>query len=599
MTRLRRPAAVFLALPLVLAACQSAQPQFADGPQYMREAIEEFSRQHPDWTVAEDPKSHRPRLSGPGFPIKGVQAWTDADDPRSKEAEVTGYLRGQTLLLGARGLEPQLVSAGRAGNAWFYYYSWQTPQGVPLVARADVAIHRNGNVMMLSSAVPPDYEQVLAADLPKVPADHLEHARVVVQQLGEVQATKASPVDARLEVHWDQHAAKPSPARTAVRVRLDRPAKDGTHSYVIDAIDGTILSREGQPRHIVPMPTVDVAVAGDVEGVPQAERKTPPILPAPAPGGLTIQLSAMVRTGHAANGAVEAVPMPGIEILGFGKTDQQGQLIANVAPGAILETWLSGDWCNAFSPSPPLPWQRLITAGDAGTIVQWQIEGTDADKVVQQATISYWLQIGITALNRVMSPSTLPASVVPLFSRIDYSIGGGVPCGYYSDQVRELRFSGEVLPYRSFAFASVILHELGHAVDGNCDHVFGDYGVSEAYADIVAMFVLDDPKIGDQFQEGSDAALRSGANVVLKGSSSSSDYGHAGECLDSFAWQSYVALQRSDFVKSLFLGQAWGNPPTVDEYVRRVLLAASDPKDPRGPNFTHDQLRAIAAPLGL
>jgi hypothetical protein len=582
--------AAVLAALLTFASCKTAEP-FSQAPQYMQEAVREFKQRYPDWTVAEDPRSHRPKLTGRDLPIDGVDRWTDADNPRSKEREVTTFVRGRTKLLGAEGLEPTMVSAGRAGNAWFFYFTWKTPDGVPVSGRADVAIHRNGKVMMLSSSLPPDYEAAAARVSSLTTPDKLDAAEQQVLRLAEVKATQSKPSGrSELLIHWDQLAHEPAAPRPAVRVRLDRPARDGTRTYVVDAIDGSILKREGAGHRIAPAPDAEAWLARPRE---PAGEPIPPLPGRLAPRKLTVELKAMVRTGHAANGDVTEVAMPGIEVDGHGKTDAQGRFTIEVAPGTRLTTSLNGDYCQAFDPSQSWPWD--VPDQPAGTVVPWLVTADNPDGVVYHATVSHWIQAGLETLNHNLQPP-LPDTVVPKLARIDFASGvSGIPCGWYNGTDRELRFSGEVGLYRSFAFASVVLHELGHAVDYACDMAYGDQGVTEGYADIVTMFVLDDPKIGDQYQKDLDASLRSGMNVVMHGHSSSEAYGHLGECLVSFAWQSWQHFNGDDFVKSLFLGMAQGNPPTVEEFVARVILAAA------AENGTTDQdaLRAIAAGLGL
>lgn len=97
-------------------------------PDYVRVATDEFRKQHPDWLVDWNETTNLRLLTGKGIPIEGA-AWDDSISPRQRDGVARQLLMDRLDLLGARGLEPRLVSAAPAGNVIFFRYDWFTDGG--------------------------------------------------------------------------------------------------------------------------------------------------------------------------------------------------------------------------------------------------------------------------------------------------------------------------------------------------------------------------------------------------------------------------------------------------------------------------------------
>jgi hypothetical protein len=407
-----------------------------------------------------------------------------------------------------------------------------------------VAVHRKGTVTMVSGSLPPGYESVATT-----PALADAEAAAKVTQLQAVKDSRSKVQGPTpLVIWWDQYVDQAPPARLAYVVHLDRPAKDGTGTYVVDAQSGGILKRQPAVRRTgAPVPAVAHERAAATG--PRAA-----VTGTGVPRQLTLEVKARARTGHAANGAVTEVPLPGVKIDGYGVTDVDGRITVNVTEGTVLTTDLTGDYCQAFAPS--CLWCYTVGAHAPGAVVTFPVmDPVNSFAVVDHATVIYWVKRGYESLVKWLPELTL-ADVAPLSAYL----ANPVPCYAGCDEDRQIMyFSGDGDCCRSFVFASIILHELGHAVE----HVFvkelgkyGDYGdhdVREAVADMVSMFVLDEPEIGDRFSYEHEGCMRTGDNDIQQGYSSSVAYGHPGECLIGFAWHAYEEFAKTGdttFVKN-------------------------------------------------
>jgi hypothetical protein len=519
-----------------------------------KQALQQFTDAYPDWRAE---VHYGVRLSGPGIAMTGTTAWNDRQLPERVAEGAAGLLRAQRILLGADGLEPHYVCGSRAGDVMFLRFEWLAGNGVRVSSRADLAVRRDGKVVLLSSRAPRldrfDWKPALTPGEARV--------RVARYLQQDAQVAFFTHRAEELFVAWEvDHPDRAAP-RLVYEVFLDPQRVPGR--FFVDANSGAV--------------TVVRGIHGAMSAVPPARLSLAPAQSAPrAPTrvGLVptiLQVSAPARQGLRGDDMPTPTPMVGVQVYTNGQltgvTGGDGRLPVNVAAGDQLSTLLCGVPVPGQGPSTP--WLQTVP-GPVPPVLPWALPPDAVDR----ATLNYWNARAGRRVRELLG--ALPQADVIEHLWVQFDAGYDCYCGY-ADAARWLLFA----PYDasgscpSFAFSTLILHEIGHGFD-EASAGFHDQPLDEACADIFAMVVSDQSKIGE-FHAGD--VMRDCDNGLHVGHSSLSAGAHYGEPLNGFAWRVYDGLRTlrsADAAGAVLLGVIAGDPDTQVEFVQRVLATVQN-----------------------
>ena len=459
---------------------------------------------HVDWNAA----TGTPRaLYGRGLPLADWRENSLAEARRHASALLAE--RADMLGLGASDFREAI--GARMGRTWSFVFD-QYFRGLPCIGgRADVRVSMAGRIAMFGSTA-----WRLAADFDVTPTQTPEAARLIALQA--LLETPGLPTDAkrsveppRLVIWGDVHAATRQTPVLAYEVPVDGIGAGGKGPkgrYYIDARTGAALhfvsDKHECGAHCDHASALAVrSTAGDPPTRDPIAAGAPPV-----PTGITV-LGA-VRTSTDVTAAAVLVPMPGLEIQvpGHGTyvTDANGQFTVDLVSSPIINIApLNGVHHRAISgPNmPPALWQ--LVAGVSGT-VQVPSSGGSED-MLAHLNAAWWIH----ATNEFARSVLGNTPQLAVLDDLAVSVNVALTCNaYYSGN--ELTFYAAGGGCGNMAQSTIIAHEWGHGLDERYGGISQVNGLGEGWADIVAMYLTDDPSMGKNFF-GAGTQVRIGTNT--------------------------------------------------------------------------------------
>lgn len=435
-------------------------------------------------------------------------------------------------LLGLGCSEFREVIGDRMGSTWVLVYD-QYFHGLPVIGgRADVRINMAGRVPMFGSRA-----FGIDASFEVLPSISGETALAIsVQTRGALQAIEPQMqigpqmqnAPPRLVIWGDVDAPTPSQPVLAWEVPVDDVGSDGRTSigrHYIDAKTGRAL-HYGNDKHSFVDATATTAAS---------EAPDPPALPV----WTTISFVGWTRTQQAANIIPSLVPLVGLEVnvpgIGIRTTDSNGQILVNLSTVIVLVTGGMDGRHHAPIAGTSAPSSVTVVApGVPATVTLLAANASQAQ--LAHTTVAYWVERANEYCRPTLGYGNAQLNAMDSIQPTVNTFGS--PCdSYYANNAITFGFATSAC--NATAFSTFIAHEWGHGLDdqyGGISNNPGD-GLGEAWGDILAMYLVDDPRIGLGFQFPG-IPVRIGLNTRQYTSLTPTTPPHlAGEVFMGFAWK--------------------------------------------------------------
>ena len=525
---------------------------------------------HGDWNLA----TGTPRaVYGEGLSIADWRENT-LDEARRHAHRV---LKEESELLGLGTSDFRESIGARMGRTWSFTFD-QYFRGLPVVGgRADVRVSMAGRIAMLGSVA---FD--IPADFATTPALTAEAATLLAwQNLGEAPTTnqQSEQVKApRLVVWGDTLAAQRTTKHLAYEVSIANVAADGSgklgRSYV-DAQTGVVLQHVNDKHACGPACTH--AAHGTGVGAEVAKDAAP--APTPVPVNTLLTFNGYTRAGLDANGPAVLLPMAGLQVtfpgLGTFTTNAVGAITVNLTtPVNVTISGLNGVHHQLIggSSAPSLVFAAFPGLNQTYTL----LTPTATTAQLAHTNCAYWIHSVNTWARGFLGNTTQLNNL----DNIAVSVNVAGTCNAYSTGP-SLNFYGAGGGCANAAFSTVIAHEWGHSLDYQYGGTFNTPtdGLSEGWGDTVAMYLVDDPDIGQGFQ--GSGSLRNGNNTIAYGTQT--EVHAAGESWMGFAWRfrellasSMTRSQARSISNDVFLGTIVANATNQIAATLEVFLADDD-----------------------
>lgn len=547
------------------------------------------------WHVDWNPATGTPRaLYGRGLPIAGGRIHSLAEARR--HADVLLRERGELLGLGRSDFREAIGT--RMGRTWSFVYD-QYFRGLPCIGgRADVRVSMAGRIAMFGSTA-----WRLDDAFVTVPTLTPEAARLAALQA--LLATRDLPVDARrtvgeprLVIWGDVHTSQRQTPVLAYEVAGNGIGADGTGPvgrYYVDAHTGAVLHFAndqhqcgvhchhdgGEPAPARALPTVPTNAPAALPSAFAATAEASLASPLPAPIPTTITVLGAVRTNIDVQAAPTMVPLPGLEVpvAGHGVfvTDENGTFTVDLQYAAITQfTPLNGIHHAPTSGANQPAGLYQLTPGVDGSVQISYLGAPDAETAHLNA--SWWTH----------RANTFARSVLGDTPQLD--VADGVQIQVNNSGFCDAFYNGSALLFRgggggcaNMAQSTVIAHEWGHGLDDRYGGISQNYGLGEGWADLFAMYLVDDPHVGKGLY-GPGTYTRIGTNTRQYPASASVH--EQGESWMGFGWKLRERLAQTRgrptaiaVSNEIVLGSIVANATTQPAAVLEVWLADDNDGD--------------------
>ena len=402
-------------------------------------------------------------------------------------------------LLGLGTSEFREVIGARVGRQWSFVYD-QFFNGIEVIGgRADVRVSMAGRIAMLGATAWP-----IPAGFDTTPAIDAEVATAAAwQHLGQTPTGVPQPRDAaapRLVIWGDVDATAQAPFFLCWEVAVSNVGADGQGAigrYYVDARTAEVRHYQND-KH-------ECGIAGCTGG-----DHAPASAPLAAPVNTTVTVMGWTRVGIDGYGAATNVPLPGIELnvpgVGTVTTDQNGQFTIDIAaPVSITVGALDGrhhaSMLGVDAPSGSYP----VSPGVPATIQIWN-SGSTVNQV-SHTTCSYWVDAVNEYSRSILGNSPELAVADAVVPRVNMT---STCNAYYTGNT--INFYNAGGGCSNTANATVVAHEWGHGIDDRYGGISQTNGLSEGWGDIMGMYLVDSPNLGQGFQT-TGVPLRSGNNT--------------------------------------------------------------------------------------
>lgn len=392
------------------------------------------------------------------------------------------------------------VIGSRMGRTWSFVFD-QFFRGLPVIGgRADVRVNMTGRVPMFGSTA-----WQIANNFDVVPTIGDDTALAIAwQKLGEAPtgARQPAPIAApRLVIWGDTHAPQPMDPRLAWEVAIsnvDRSGNGAIGRYYVDAKTGAVLRFEND-KHQCSSPS-----CARCNGTPAAA-------PLALPVATTVTVNAWTRTGLDGFSALVNTPMPGLELnvpgIGTVTTNQSGQFTINITtPVSITVGALDGRHHAAMIGSDAPGGTFTVNPGVATTI-QLLTSGATPEQAAHP-TVSWWTDKTNEFLRSILGNTTQLDTANAIVPTVNIAL----TCNayYVGNSINFYAAGGSC---NNTGFSTVVSHEWGHGLDDRYGGISQIDGLSEAWGDITAFYLADDPTLGSGFSTAG-VGIRSGNNTA-------------------------------------------------------------------------------------
>ncbi|MCA8965768.1 MAG: hypothetical protein H6838_08910 [Planctomycetes bacterium] len=551
------------------------------------------------WTAQWHPATVTPSaIYGTGLRIADWRENTLVEARRHALAALNTYHD----MLGLGTSEFREIIGARMGRTWSFTFD-QFFNGLPVIeGRADVRINMSGVIAMLGSRAWP-----IPANFNTNPAVAQQVAEAIAWNragtpTGAPQPAVAQP---RLVIWGDINAADEAPFFLAWEIpvsNVDRNGQGPIGRYYVDAQTGAVLRYEND-KHECGMPNC----MNSHHGVNRRELAGPPseaLLPVPT----IVTVSAWTRTGNDAYSALVNTPLQGVVVnvpgVGTRTTDQNGEFTIDIAaPVTVSLTSLDGTHyapiTGANAPSASVTVQPGVNA----TLQLLTAAATTNEAA--HTTTAYWVDRTNEWVRSILDMN-VPSnqSAMNTISGISPRVNIASTCNaYYTNNT--INFYNAGGNCANTAFSTVISHEWGHGLDdrfGGISNSSGD-GLSEGWGDIIGMYLVDSPNLGQGFQT-QGVALRSGNNTKMYGSQT--EVHAAGEIWMGFAWRlrqnlrnTYGTPQAVAISDDIVISSIVADATNQADAVREVFIADDDDGNLANGVPHYNELSAAAIAKGM
>ncbi len=576
--------------------------QFAAKYEAESAAFQRFLVQHPGnwqtrWSTATGTPQH---IYGPGLT---VDTWLE-DSMSEARRHALLLLERQSELLGLGLCEFREAIAQPIGNNYSFVFD-QYYRGLPVLnGRADVRVHRVGQVSMFGSLA-----IQIPADLPTVPAiAELEAKRIAWSQIETIPTAEqpGKPRAPRLVIWADMHAPKLATPHLAWEIpvsAIDATGQGKAGRYYVSAVNGDVLHFRNDKHECgfgCSNREVDTDAAATRLGMagmlrrPGAD-KAPVVAPIAAPiasGGDDDQPSAAatanasmpiatgivrawVRLGKGALDPLINVPLPNVEVdvpgVGTVVTDNQGMFTVNIQNNVNVTVDLDGVHCQLIQgPNAPTAQNPLVPGLTTTFQILWQTATPD---FAAHTNVYYFTNEVNEWARATLGNTSQLASLDGIQSRVNLNFTCNA---YYLNNTMNFYQAGGGC--RNSAYSSVVAHEWGHGLDDRYGGISQTNGLSEGWADICGMYLLDDAIIGQDFLSAG-GYLRAGTNT--RQYPNGSGVHSQGESFMGFAWKLRDRLaqtlssrsQAIQITNRIVLGSIAANAQDQPSAVLEIFLA--------------------------
>ncbi|MFO0278455.1 MAG: hypothetical protein ACK533_14360 [Planctomycetota bacterium] len=474
---------------------------------------------------------------GPGITLADWRGNTVEEARRHALA----LLDAERELLGLDGLDLREAIAARMGRLWSFKFDLAY-RGLPLVGgRADVRVGMQGRIAMFGSVA-----VAMPADFVTTPAITSEAASILAlhalaQPLAANPGASAPPAP-RLVVWADVTAGQRRAPQLAWEVAVSNLDADGSGAigrYYVDAQNGAVLDFVNDKHacgagcaHPSHGPAAGIAPDRPVADAPAAA----PTVAVP-PLATTVTVLGYVRTGLSPGGLFPSlVPMRGLEVnvpgVGVRTTNANGEIQFDIsAPVTITIGALDGRHHKAISGASAPNASSTVQPGANQSIVLLNLAANAAQ--LAHTNSAYWVDRVNEWARGILGNTPQMATA----SNVDVAVNIASTCNaYYNPNTNSINFYAAGGGCANSAYSTVIAHEWGHGLDDRFGDISQTQGLSEGWADIVAMYLVDDPDVGLGFQT-SGVPLRTGLNVRQFPVPTSNAVHDQGEPWMGFAWK--------------------------------------------------------------
>ncbi|MCA8950787.1 MAG: hypothetical protein KDE27_14890 [Planctomycetes bacterium] len=425
-------------------------------------------------------------------------------------------------LLGLGTSEFREVIGSRMGRAWCLVYD-QYFGGLPVLGgRADVRVNMTGRVAMFGSkAVQMPANFVTVPQIDELTATTLGWNAANAFPNGVRQPAGQRPV--RLVIWADVEADSPTAPVLAWEVPVSAVNAEGVgpigRQYV-DAATGAALQYVND-KH-------ECGVAGcgyDAREVARAANANGPL----APINTTITVMGWTRLGSSAITPLTNIPLPGVEVVISSTTyvtDANGQFTVDLTSATSVTVQLDGRHSRRVAGSSAPSLTQTVTPGVAATFQFFTSGASDAEAA--HTSTFYWVDSENEWARGILGNSPELAAADNVLPTVNI---GSTCNAYYTNNTINFYSAGGGC--NNTGYSSVVLHEWGHGLDDRYGGISQTNGLSEGWADICSLYLLDDPIIGRDFTT-SGGFVRDGNNTRQYPTGSGP---HAqGESWMGFAW---------------------------------------------------------------
>jgi hypothetical protein len=471
------------------------------------------------------------------------------------------------------------VIGARMGRTWSFTYD-QYFAGLPVIGgRADVRVSMAGRIAMFGSVA---FE--IPVDFSTTPVVGVESATLTAwQNLGELPTAnpQAGTAPAPRLVIWGDLAARERTApRLCWEISISNIAADGSgkagRSYV-DAQTGAVL------QYVNDKHECGMGCTHDSHRRPHESDTAAAAVPAPTPAPINTSFTFLsyVRVGLSATSAPVPLPMAGIavNVVGVGTftTNQVGVITVNInGPTQIQVNSFNGTHHQAITGSSAPAFTGLGIPGMSQTFMLVPAAATSAQ--LAHSNCTYWIHTVNEWARGIFGNSPQLNSL----DNIGVVVNINSTCNaYYSTGNNSVNFYAAGGGCQNTAFSTVIAHEWGHGLDrwyGGISNTPTD-GLSEGWGDTVAMYLVDDPDVGEGFS--GSGSIRNGNNLTAYGTQTEEHA--AGESWMGFAWRfrelldnTLTRAQAKAISNDVFLGSIVADADDQIAATLEVFLADDD-----------------------
>ncbi len=441
-----------------------------------------------NWVAQWNEATDTPRIAyGTGIALEGWSENTLAEARRHANEALSRHAG----LLGVGSSELVEVTGARMGRTYAFTFE-QRWCGLPVIGgRVDVRIHMSGKLVHLgSTAWPVD----AALDL----APRIDEDEAVVRAWAGANAKPTSvpqPGNARAPrlVLVGIDSEKRAVLAWEVQVRaVDAQGKGPIGRAYVDAKTGAFVRYESDKHEC----GFGCATAHETE-------KTT------APAATTVTVRGYAHTQFSPVSTPSNPLLVGLEVqvpgIGTFITDQNGQFTVSLTAPVQVSARLDGEHTNVIQGANAPVVSATLQPGANATI---QFGSTSSGEFELAHTTAYYWTDRVHRFARGILGDTAQLDAMNI---VLPSVNLASTCNaYYTNNTINFYASGGGC--NNTAGASVVAHEWGHGLDEQYSGISQANGLSEAWADITSMYLLDDPTIGHDFFSGG-GGIRTGTNT--------------------------------------------------------------------------------------